>query len=89
MWVAALAAMAVVGGRPAARAISRAETQVRRVAVQPVAQTPPIVRKVEAQEGGGSSFARMIAVQGVELDDSVVFKPYCQGHMGAAISFRF
>ena len=58
------------------------------MAVQPAVQTQ-IVRKVEPQEGGGNSLTRMMAVQGVELDDSVVFKPYCQGHMGAAISFRF
>jgi hypothetical protein len=59
------------------------------MAVQPAVQTPQVVRKVESQEGGGNSLARMMAVQGVELDESVVFKPYCQGHMGAAISFRF
>lgn len=90
MWaVAAVLAMAVSGPRPAATPMMRAERHVQRAVVQPAAQTPQIVRRGEAREGGGSSFARMIAVQGVELDDSVVFKPYCQGHMGAAISFRF
>jgi hypothetical protein len=90
MWAAALLAMAMAAPRSAARIVTRpAEMQVRGIAVEPVAQRPQIVHKVESQEGTGNSLARMIAVQGVELDDAVVFRPYCQGHMGAAISFRF
>jgi hypothetical protein len=87
MWLA-LAAMVMVGPRPAARhQLTERPTRLRAVVVHPLGQAAPrAVLKLEPQEGT-SSLARVL--NGLELNGPVFLKPDFQGGPGAAIALKF